>query len=195
MKRRWQVFMWKVIFLMLCLEGLSLTAFCLDAVSNLGNRLSLLMTLVLTAVAFLYVARKSLPQIPYLTFLDKYILSGYVFLVGTMVETSLVAHSQHHHKYDLEMLYFCLIYLVTYHIAFIIYAIRIRGIEIRKLIMDSDQIEKEVTQNRPALEFDYREGQRQGQCTFDSEGKQREDSKYWGRLLVFTAGKKQGNVD
>jgi len=79
MKRRWQVFLWNVVFLMACLSFLSLTAYSVNVNSNIGTRLNLLITLVLTAVAFSYVVFDNLPKVPYQTILDKYILSCYFF--------------------------------------------------------------------------------------------------------------------
>jgi len=88
MKRRWQVFLWNVVFLMACICALSLTGFALNQDGDLGNRLNLLITLVLTAVAFSYVVLGELPNVPYLTLMDKYILTGYGFVVLIMIESS-----------------------------------------------------------------------------------------------------------
>jgi len=76
MQRRWQVVMWDVVFLMVCLETLSLTCFSLDPISaDAGSRMTLCMTLILTSIAFLFIAKSNLPKTSYLTFLDKYMLS------------------------------------------------------------------------------------------------------------------------
>eukprot|EP01084_Bolivina_argentea_P074074 134400_1 len=105
-KRRWKVFISNVILLMACIYVLALTAFSLnyeqcqvpseptpaptvdsqatteepeDEGSDLGDRLNMLITLILTAVAFSYAVFDSLPNVPYLTYMDKYILSCYFF--------------------------------------------------------------------------------------------------------------------
>jgi len=75
MQRRWQVVMWDVVFLMVCLETLSLTCFSLDPTSadDAGSR----MTLILTSIAFLFIAKSlgNSPKTSYLAFLDRYMLS------------------------------------------------------------------------------------------------------------------------
>eukprot|EP00483_Globobulimina_turgida_P010902 UN10923 len=88
-KRRWKVFFFSVLLMMFCISVLALTAFSLNA-DEMGDRLSLLITLILTAVAFSFVLFDSLPNVPYLTFIDKYILGSYAFLVGLMIEAALI---------------------------------------------------------------------------------------------------------
>merc|ERR1712154_56123 len=89
-KRRWDVFMWNIVLLVLCIECLAITAFALDLNDEGADRLGLSITLVLTAVAFLHIVKSGLPNVPYLTFLDFYVLSSYVFLMAIMFETAIL---------------------------------------------------------------------------------------------------------
>ena len=88
-KRRWKVFFANIVFIMACISFLGLTSFALTE-EDLGDRLNLLITLILTAVAFGVIVTASLPNVPYLTYLDKYILCQYMFLVFLMGETALL---------------------------------------------------------------------------------------------------------
>jgi len=173
MQRRWQVFMWNIVLMMMLIEFLTLTAFALNIEDGeAADRMGLCMIMVLTAIAFLQIVKSRLPMLPYLTILDWYIYSSYLFLVGVMVETSalhsLYQNSQEKggdfnaNEKDEILLWFGLWYLVVYHLAFGIAAVFIRKKEKAKLVMNSDQIDAEVAQTRPVLQFDNRKGMRTG---------------------------------
>merc|ERR1719411_2551380 len=70
-KRRWRGIMSRVCLWMFLLGVLS---FCIFAHSHreVGDRLSFGITMVLTIVAFQFVITSSLPQVNYLTLIDKY---------------------------------------------------------------------------------------------------------------------------
>merc|ERR1712157_499851 len=53
-------------------------------------------------------------------------------------------------------------YQILYHVIFFCYSYYVRRQETLKLVMDSDSIEEEVNQSRPALTFDFTKGKRQG---------------------------------
>jgi len=162
MKRRWQVFMWKIVVLMLCIEALAITCFALDPVDEASDRLGLSITLVLTAVAFLHVVKSGLPNVPYLTFLDYYVYSGYLFLMAIMVETAFFAGLDIDVENDNRFMLFCIVYQIVYHLFFFFMSFRVRRGEKLKLVMDSDSIEDDVNLSRPALLFNYTKGSRQG---------------------------------
>jgi len=162
-KRRWQVFMWNIVLLVLCIECLAITAFSLDIATEAADRLGLTITLVLTAVAFLHVVKKELPNVPYLTFLDFYVLSSYVFLISIMIETAILSTLDDiGDTWDRVFMFACICYQILYHMFFFSYSYYVRRQETLKLVMDSDSIEEEVNQNRPALTFDFTRGKRQG---------------------------------
>eukprot|EP01083_Nonionella_stella_P108187 314364_1 len=160
-KRRWKVFVISIWFLMACITTLALTAFSLGP-EDLGSRLNLLITLILTAVAFSYVVFDALPNVPYLTFMDKYILSSYGFLVALMIETSMIRQEFMTHKIDRIIFWVSLGYLVLYNAGFGVYAYFLRQDEEGKLSMSSDEVEKEINLSRPALRFDYTKRMRSG---------------------------------
>ncbi|XP_062578548.1 cys-loop ligand-gated ion channel-like [Saccostrea cucullata] len=77
--RRAGFFIWNVMLIMTLISSLSLATFSVDRALP-QNRLQLSFTLVLTGVAFKFVANQSIPKISYLTHLDRYILGSMIFL-------------------------------------------------------------------------------------------------------------------
>lgn len=77
--RRAGFFIWNVMLIMTLISSLSLATFAVDR-GLPQNRLQLSFTLVLTGVAFKFVANQSIPKISYLTHLDRYILGSMIFL-------------------------------------------------------------------------------------------------------------------
>eukprot|EP01083_Nonionella_stella_P179832 639562_1 len=160
-KRRWKVFFANIVLLMACLSLLALTTFSLDA-DEMGDRLSLLITLILTAVAFNYVVFSSLPNVPYLTFMDKYILGSYAFLVALMIESSMIRLSWFTEEIDTICMYSAGVILVLYNVGFTLYGMWLRQDEIKKMAYSSDQVEAEVNLSRPGIRFNYTQRQRSG---------------------------------
>merc|ERR1711879_724891 len=121
-KRRWKVFFANIVFLMACISVLGLTSFALNE-EDLGDRLNLLITLILTAMAFGFIVTMSLPNVPYLTYLDKYILCQYMFLVLIMGETALLDRGNGgiSEKADHVVFWCCLGWTVVFNVVFFIY--------------------------------------------------------------------------
>jgi len=178
-KRRWKVFFANIVFLMCCISLLGLTAFSLKE-DDLGDRLNLLITLILTAVAFGYIVTESIPNVPYQTYLDKYVLSQYAFLVVLMFETACLKRGSEHAFFmafiseegDRVFSIIATVWVIVFNIAFFAYGWWIRRDEVEKMAMSSDEIEREVNQSRPGLLFNYMQRERTGEAD---------------RLLSFTA--------
>jgi len=169
MQRRWEVFMWNVVFMMACIEALTLTMFKMDIEKEEGgDRLGLGVIMVLTAIAFLQVVRARLPNVPYLTLLDWYVYLSFLFLIAMVLETAIVHECWlsfadfDANKVDNPFFVFCMVYLFLYHVFFAFYSWWSRREEKKKLVMSSDEIEAEVELARPVLAFDNREGKRCG---------------------------------
>ena len=60
-------------------------------IRDFGDRSSITLTLLLTAVAFQLVLQDDLPQVPYLTYLDKYVLSSFILIFAICSGTMLSA--------------------------------------------------------------------------------------------------------
>merc|ERR1712129_206900 len=101
-----------VMFLMLLL---SFTVFTVD-ISDNASRLELMMTLILTAVLF---DTKTAPK-PYLTFMDKYILCSYGYLVAVMAESAVFVYFDE--EADEMALFVAVCVFVAQHVGFVMYA-------------------------------------------------------------------------
>lgn len=160
MQRRWQVYLIKHGFIMMCLCGLALCTFSIDASEVLSQRLGYTMTLLLTTVAFSYTTFESLPNVAYLTLMDKYILAGYVYLIAIMVESCIIGLFAN--EYDIIFFYIALYVFIWYHSGFGYYSLYIRQEEENKLYYSSDQTEREIEITRPMLVFNYQQRVRAG---------------------------------
>ncbi|GFO42102.1 gamma-aminobutyric acid receptor subunit gamma-2 [Plakobranchus ocellatus] len=105
--------------------ALTLTLLAVDP--TLNDRLIMLLTLFLTAVAFKLVIKSSLPNISYLTYLDMYVVFAMIYLFLQGAECALMIHlakfreSEQVREYD-EIAQSCLIaFLIFFHICFIIF--------------------------------------------------------------------------
>eukprot|EP01084_Bolivina_argentea_P121339 215016_1 len=134
-----------VIFLVLLL---SFTVFSIDF-DDTGTRLGFSLTLMLTAVLF----DTQSNSIPYVTFMDRYILSSYAYLSILMVENSL--GSVFDSDFDDVMFYVLIGIFILQHVVFIIYAIRVRKYEKCKMYMDSDNLEEELALSKPTMAANY----------------------------------------
>ena len=88
-ERAHMYFFWNafVPFFLICI--LVVITFLFDA-DDLAGRLAVSLTLLLTTVAFKFVVATSLPQMEYLTLIDKYFLAGIIFIFIVSIENAVV---------------------------------------------------------------------------------------------------------
>jgi len=74
-----------------------LTLFCMSVfffdTTDLGGRLSVVLSLILTSVAFKYVIAGYLPKVPYATLLDKYVMWSFCTLFAVGIENCFISVS------------------------------------------------------------------------------------------------------
>jgi len=80
MERQYSVIVVRVIMVLMILQMMSLGGFVVHPVDGLADRLGLSFTMMLTAVAYSLVIQSFLPEIGYLTFLDKYVMGTFMLL-------------------------------------------------------------------------------------------------------------------
>ena len=90
-QRRWGFYFWRVLLPLLIITTVSWAAFWMKR-EDLGDRLSVTFTALLTVVAFSLILGDLLPRIAYLTYLDVLITLTYVWL-GVSVVQSVIAHN------------------------------------------------------------------------------------------------------
>ena len=78
-------------FIMFLIGCMSFSAFLVD-INEVGDRQACILTLVLTTVAFKYVTMEMMPEIPYLTILDKVMYGCMVLQAAMLVVISMSAN-------------------------------------------------------------------------------------------------------
>jgi len=81
-KRETGYYQWQVLFPLFLIIGSSWIVFW---IKTLGEQLNIAFTLMLTVVAFNFYTNTLLPKLPYNTFIETVIISGYIFLFLTIV--------------------------------------------------------------------------------------------------------------
>eukprot|EP00112_Aurelia_sp_Birch-Aquarium-sp1_P011351 Seg2388.1 transcript_id=Seg2388.1/GoldUCD/mRNA.D3Y31 product="Neuronal acetylcholine receptor subunit alpha-7" protein_id=Seg2388.1/GoldUCD/D3Y31 len=83
-RRKYSFFVSNIIVLLALISFMSLGPFCVPQ-SDIGDRMSIIFTLLLTAVTFKFVVSQSLPKISYQTVLDQYVLLCIIYIFGMSV--------------------------------------------------------------------------------------------------------------
>eukprot|EP00041_Stephanoeca_diplocostata_P009950 m.157196 g.157196 ORF g.157196 m.157196 type:complete len:510 (+) comp17964_c0_seq5:220-1749(+) len=83
--REYAIHRYRVIFPMAMFCLLSIGAFTLDPNEYVGDRFNVVITLLLTATAYSLTIAEKLPTLGYLTWLDKYILASFFFIMVVAV--------------------------------------------------------------------------------------------------------------
>lgn len=155
-KRKNGYYLWNIAMIIFLIDILSFCSFSVE-ISSPSDRLSVTLTLLLTAVAFKYVVSQSLPTISYLTLLDKYVLSGLVFLRCMAIENAVAASipdSDTQKKFDRISLYFgigCFVVIHVVAVAFVITKSRTRNqklVESEKLFRETLQLVNKLAKER-----------------------------------------------
>lgn len=90
MARRPEGTLGRVASLCAMLAVATLSNFSLDPVDNHNDRVGFLITCILAFVAFQFIVSSSLPMTPYLTILDKYTLSSFLYLTLLLCTISIL---------------------------------------------------------------------------------------------------------
>lgn len=155
MQRRFEVYVWNVVFFMALISGLTLSSFSVDAL-DLGERLAIIITLLLTSVAYQSNVFSTLPNVPYLTLLDKYIVTSFVFMTMVTIETALLGTKYLDNDLHNNWLFIGTVAVFTgYHLVFLILARRKHKFEKKKLFMSSVRMQMLYSQSRERMDVDW----------------------------------------
>jgi hypothetical protein len=88
-KRRYNFYVWKVFLPLLLMVVLSWAVFWVDA-RDLSNQVQIAITTILTVIAFAFAISATMPRVPYLTYIDAFFLTCYVFVFISIVELMIV---------------------------------------------------------------------------------------------------------
>ncbi len=83
--RKFQFYIWKIFLPLLLMVVLSWTVFWVDP-ADLDNQIQISITTILTVIAFAFSISSTLPRVPYLTYIDAFFLTCYVFVFLSVIE-------------------------------------------------------------------------------------------------------------
>ncbi len=92
-KRHYGFYVWKVFLPLLLMVFLSWSVFWVDPF-DLSNQVQIAVTTILTVIAFAFAISATMPRVPYITFIDAFFLTCYVFVFIAVVELMTV-HTAH----------------------------------------------------------------------------------------------------
>ena len=87
--RRYQFYLWKVFLPLLLMVVVSWSVFWFDP-PEVSSQVTIAVTTILTIIAFALTISLTLPRVPYLTFVDAYFLTCYIFAFVAMLELTAV---------------------------------------------------------------------------------------------------------
>jgi hypothetical protein len=95
-ERRYSFYLWKVFLPLLLMVFLSWAVFWLEP-QDLSNQVQIAVTTILTVIAFAFAISATMPRVSYLTFIDAFFLTCYVFVFIAIVELMTV-HAAHRRR-------------------------------------------------------------------------------------------------
>ncbi|XP_064653033.1 cys-loop ligand-gated ion channel-like isoform X2 [Lineus longissimus] len=138
-------FGWNIFLILFLLVSLMFCSFAIVP-TNPQNRLTVTLTLLLTVVAFKFIVNQDLPAIPYLTYLDIYIVSCIVLLVLQAIQNAFITafngDPDKQEIVDKYTLYFLIACHLTFHLAFFLF-IAIVAVKARTDCEEKDREYKE----------------------------------------------------
>ncbi|XP_046358983.1 cys-loop ligand-gated ion channel-like isoform X1 [Haliotis rufescens] len=139
--RRPGFFIWNILCVMCLISSLSFSTFSVDQTKP-QNRLQLSFTLVLTGVAFKFVATQSLPKIPYLTYLDRYILISMCIMYFVCIWHAVITRFQFNDSLSRSMDFWAFVGLVGFFVCFqlfFIFTARVNSAQRRMGVYDAEE--------------------------------------------------------
>lgn len=189
-KRKNGYYLWNIVMIIFLISLLSFCSFSVE-ISSPSDRLSVTLTLLLTAVAFKFVVSQSLPTISYLTLLDKYVLCGLLFLgcmaIENAVAAALILDSAAQKKFDRICLYVGIGCFVCIHVVFLVFVI-VKSRTRNRILSENDK--KFLEMLRRVKNYAMEQEQRK---TEEPEAKDTERSQQ-DKVLVVKASPHQGGV-
>lgn len=123
-RRKYNYYLWNIAAMVNMISFLAFTSFAIDR-SDIGKRLSVSLTLLLTVVAFKNFVSSILPKVSYLTLMDKYVLFNVAFIFLVAIQNAIVGRvaETNQAKYDLVFVFLSVVVYVLFQTTFIIVSI------------------------------------------------------------------------
>ncbi|CAE7546065.1 unnamed protein product [Symbiodinium sp. KB8] len=103
LQRKYGFYLWNVVLPMFLIASMSACSMSIH-IDKVADRLSATLTLVLTAVAYKYITAQMVPTIGYNTWLDKYVLACFWFLVVIVLENCVAGRFDEQTEFEWFML-------------------------------------------------------------------------------------------
>ncbi|MGO9605508.1 MAG: hypothetical protein ACLQAT_19325 [Candidatus Binataceae bacterium] len=87
--RRFNFYIWKVFLPLIVMVIISWSVFWIK-ISDHYSQITIALTTILTVIAFSFSISSSLPRVPYLTYIDAFFLSSYLFVFFSIVELIII---------------------------------------------------------------------------------------------------------
>ncbi|MCA6075444.1 hypothetical protein [Fulvivirga sedimenti] len=98
-----EFYIWKVVFPMVLVVLMSWSVFWIDP-KNISAQLTVSVTAILTLIVFQFSVAQTLPELPYLTSLDKYVIGTDIFVFMAFLETLITSYHEDRGKKELSAL-------------------------------------------------------------------------------------------
>jgi len=138
MLRQWRSYK-NILWPMMILTALSLFVFAIDS-TNIADRLSYSVTLLLTVVAFQNSVQDQLPDLPMLTILDKFVMLSFGFISLVMGETILLTLNSYTELHDDIALCSFVIIWIMIHLYIFYLVVKSRKEERKKIFQSSKEL-------------------------------------------------------
>ena len=136
---------------------MDLAAYSINCSDDLGDRLGYIVTLVLSFVAFSDTLFQQIPNVPYLTFLEEYVLLSYLFTTVTLIQTAFASWMGSCEDQENNQWWFAIFsgLFIIEHILFIVAAFYKRSYELSKLVMTREEVESLIESKTESLYLQY----------------------------------------
>ena len=150
LRRKWESYLWRQFFFEFFFSAVGLTSFAIHY--DLANRLILLVTLLLTMVAFSLVLDDKIPNVPYLTYLEKFIFMNYAFLAYLLCES---IFSEYYEVDNMLMFWYSLTIFGILQFIFAVYGWYIRWYEMVKVNCPFHERKQYMNKEKGVFGVDY----------------------------------------
>eukprot|EP01083_Nonionella_stella_P193489 714584_1 len=156
--RRWKAYFYNMMLPLALLSAMGLAAFAIEMDESPESRLGYVMGTVFAIVAYQFIVRSSLPKIPYLTVMDRYVLWNFVYSLFLVLQAAVVGTVFHDVDDDIlkQVDKICFVVLVVVWVVtqfiFGLYAKKARARERLKL----NQCGSEISYGPSVDEFAYK---------------------------------------
>ena len=158
-QRLWKFYIIRVVVVLMIISFMTLFALIFDDGEGINDRLGYISTMLLTAVAYMFITNGFIPPLQYLTLLDKYVFFTFVFILFVAIQVcvlNVLGSDVDDIKFiDYLVLSFdFLIYLIV-HILFFMASVKLFGEETNKLNQIKEDIDGDISY-KDLYRFDMR---------------------------------------